>query len=372
MLQRQFDGSDELILLAKAEYIERRGLQGDQIDKRVLVVREKNHWHRQWFVLKTQRVLVGGIKIISLKSFREIEVTRLDEDVSGRYISLSIYGLISILCRKVLWRRQRDVENGLVIRNEMGLGYFHWMCETLVSLWAARNTFGEVRHTVILEAQAAKLPFIRESLDILGFRYRYSTRFSPVKCKTLIVGAPSAKTGNYREQDICAMSSEIKKRVLGNDKGIGCEGDVLRTFTCVYISRKKASRRRMRGEEELVQILKEIGVECVCLEDYRLIEQIRMFSSCSYLISQHGAGLTNMLWMERGTTVLELRREGDDTNNCYYSLASCCYIDYRCQILKSCDGDSHNSDLALSSNDIESIRKEILDSEASYLHKDRR
>jgi capsular polysaccharide biosynthesis protein len=49
---------------------------------------------------------------------------------------------------------------------------------------------------------------------------------------------------------------------------------------------------------------------------------------CSSLISLHGAGLSNMLFMKQGSIVLELRMKGDQQNLCYYSLASALSINY--------------------------------------------
>jgi capsular polysaccharide biosynthesis protein len=40
------------------------------------------------------------------------------------------------------------------------------------------------------------------------------------------------------------------------------------------------------------------------------------------MIALHGAGLTNMMFMPKGSIVYELRFENDFQNNCYYTLSS--------------------------------------------------
>ena len=60
-----------------------------------------------------------------------------------------------------------------------------------------------------------------------------------------------------------------------------------------------------------------------------------------YLISNHGAGLTNMLFMKAGGNVLELRHRGDKHNNCYFSLASTLRLNYYYQL---CDSENNIED----------------------------
>ena len=65
-----------------------------------------------------------------------------------------------------------------------------------------------------------------------------------------------------------------------------------------------------------------------------------MMLNAKYLISNHGAGLTNMLFMQAGTSVLELRRENDGHNNCYFAQASALNLKYYYQLCKSENDDT--------------------------------
>src|SRR5688500_19312228 len=49
-------------------------------------------------------------------------------------------------------------------------------------------------------------------------------------------------------------------------------------------------------------------------------EQVKLLSRARYVVSNHGAGLTNMLFMRDDTKVLELRHRSDYINNCYFIL----------------------------------------------------
>ena len=59
------------------------------------------------------------------------------------------------------------------------------------------------------------------------------------------------------------------------------------------------------------------------------------------LVSNHGAGLSNMLFMAPGGSVLELRKRGDAHNNCYFALASALNLKYYYQL---CDPENPNQD----------------------------
>jgi capsular polysaccharide biosynthesis protein len=44
----------------------------------------------------------------------------------------------------------------------------------------------------------------------------------------------------------------------------------------------------------------------VTLEELDFAEQVRLFASAVLVVGQHGAGLGNSLWMQPGSTVIEL------------------------------------------------------------------
>lgn len=74
----------------------------------------------------------------------------------------------------------------------------------------------------------------------------------------------------------------------------------------LYVSRNKASFRRLVNEQELLGILEDLGFENVFLEDYTVAEQAKLFSEASCVVAPHGAGLTNIVFCQEGTKVIEL------------------------------------------------------------------
>jgi capsular polysaccharide biosynthesis protein len=99
-------------------------------------------------------------------------------------------------------------------------------------------------------------------------------------------------------------------------------------FRKVYISRARAARRRVSNEAELRQHLEAQGFETIYLEGMPFAEQVRLLSETATLIANHGAGLTNLMFMQPGTRVTEIRLQGDTHNNCYFSLARAVGVEY--------------------------------------------
>lgn len=74
----------------------------------------------------------------------------------------------------------------------------------------------------------------------------------------------------------------------------------------IYISRSKCSYRRVINEENVREILSGFGFVSVLLESMNLDEQIALFARAKVIVSPHGSGLTNIMFCEPGTKVIEL------------------------------------------------------------------
>ena len=78
----------------------------------------------------------------------------------------------------------------------------------------------------------------------------------------------------------------------------------------------------------MIEVLRAFNFRIVRTEDYSFAEQVRLAAGARYLVSNHGAGLTNILFMRPGSSVLELRHATDCINNCYFTLASALNLKY--------------------------------------------
>jgi capsular polysaccharide biosynthesis protein len=197
------------------------------------------------------------------------------------------------------------------------INYFHWFTDTLTRLLLLNDD--EVKKSVIVIPTNFNTPVFKESLSILGFNLIKTIELDEVWfAKDIIVPPYTAATGYFHPQMIKSLSlkfRDFKVDDLGFPKRI-------------YISRKKADKRKILNEDSLLPLLENEGFASVCFEDFSLHEQIAIMRNCTHLISIHGAGLTNMLFMPKGANVLEIRKTGEKDLNCYFLMASALDLNY--------------------------------------------
>jgi capsular polysaccharide biosynthesis protein len=74
----------------------------------------------------------------------------------------------------------------------------------------------------------------------------------------------------------------------------------------LYISRAAARFRRLLNEDELFSQLQEFGFERIHCEALTAREQRELFRAAELIIGPHGAALTNLVFCEPGTRIVEL------------------------------------------------------------------
>jgi capsular polysaccharide biosynthesis protein len=166
-----------------------------------------------------------------------------------------------------------------------------------------------------------------------------------VECRSLLMPTHTAPSGHFRDEVLQGVRTALLS-ALGDSGG----GD-----DRLYISRRLAGRRRVVNEEELVRVLRNFRFEIVCAEDLSFADQVRLFSRARYLAANHGAGLTNMLFMKDNGSVLELRHVSDYVNNCYFILASALKLKYYYQLCRAESdlADPHTADVLATPAELE-------------------
>ena len=94
----------------------------------------------------------------------------------------------------------------------------------------------------------------------------------------------------------------------------------------IYISRKNSSRSPS-NESEIERLFESYGFEILILEKMSLAEQIQAISSSTLIAGIHGAGLTNAVWLSKGSRVLDIVNENYWTE-CFHRLCSLCEVEY--------------------------------------------
>ncbi len=246
--------------------------------------------------------------------------------------------VITFLARNYFFHRTRRIEQEAVwITDTWSAGYFHWLGDVLPKIWATRHLLND--RVLLLPHAYEEYEFVGSSLKAFDVQnIEFIAPHEVVKCRRLLLPTPIAPSGHFREEIIRGVRKQLLDYFTEPSTAPARK---------VYISRARAPKRRIANEAEVSAALRKFDFEIIHAEDLSFAEQVRLLSQTRYLVSNHGAGLTNMLFMPLGGSVLELRHKTDRVNNCYFTLASALDLKY---FYQTCDPvpdgeDAHTADL---------------------------
>jgi len=74
----------------------------------------------------------------------------------------------------------------------------------------------------------------------------------------------------------------------------------------IYIRREDASYRKVLNEADLIYELRKKGFDVINPHHFEILEQMKIFSNAKLIISPHGSNLTNIIFCKKGTKVVEI------------------------------------------------------------------
>ncbi len=202
-----------------------------------------------------------------------------------------------------------DPENLIVLDNDdtyllihhPWYNYYHWLCECIFRLLLVKNDLSKM--TLLLPDYYGQTDFIMGSLEPFTFK---DILFIP-KNKSLYIKnlclpqiKPIVDSFDYGQlMEIRELYLQFVLQIKKININLGEK---------IYISREKASRKKVHNEEEIIPILKKYGFVIVNNEDYTFQEQVSIYSNVKCLASIHGSGLTSMLFMKKDSSIFEMHK----------------------------------------------------------------
>jgi capsular polysaccharide biosynthesis protein len=95
----------------------------------------------------------------------------------------------------------------------------------------------------------------------------------------------------------------------------------------ILVSRSDSHHRKVVNEEELYKKLKPLGFSRVSLTGMTFQEQIDIFSHAEVIMGIHGAGLSNIVFSNPGTKLIEIF-PSSYVNSCFRVVALHCKMKY--------------------------------------------
>lgn len=178
--------------------------------------------------------------------------------------------------------------------------YYHWLVEEVPMLLRALERNPEV--------------------IVLAFRDSITDRHRAIERALGISITPSEKTVRLADHVLPGRASDSwfihpRDAELLFDLGKKVTATNVDAPTNIYVSRRNAARS-LPNEVELESQLRSRGFHIVHPERIPWSEQIALFKKATTVVAPHGAGLSNLVFSEPGTRVIELTN-GRHYNRCF-------------------------------------------------------
>lgn len=198
--------------------------------------------------------------------------------------------------KRMSTRRVRLHESDvLLLHNHWSAGYYHWLAEVLLKVqFIEPSSF-----SVVLPESYPR--FADESFALFPWRQilKVPAGMSVVAKRLTVVGNPPTSGHN----------AVHFKRLSDTLRGLSCAPE--RGTHRLFLRRPRTAMRFISNEDEVLAALGEYGFVGVDAATLTFTEQVRLFAGCQFLVAAHGAGLTNLIFMATGGSLLELYRELD-------------------------------------------------------------
>lgn len=198
--------------------------------------------------------------------------------------------------------------------------YFHWLFDILPRihlLELAKIHLDKIDYFLVDN----RTNFQRETLNILNIPSEKIIKLSfptHIQADKLIVpsfpGAiawmPLWSCDFLREK---ILGNKLKEKVINNRR--------------IYISRNKCNNRRLINEDEIIEFLQGYNFEVVTLENLSVKQQAELMYEAEIVISPHGSGLSNLVFCQRNTKVIEIFAT-NYVYPCYWLVSNLVKLDY--------------------------------------------
>jgi hypothetical protein len=200
-------------------------------------------------------------------------------------------------------------------------GYFHWITDVLPRLWMAKACLPGA-YFALPDYFLSKWPFIQDLLSLLDIpktlrlvnnrKYKLEKLILPTRAGNPFFLQPVPVQGGVwwlKQKALASSNLDLGKRI--------------------YISRNKAGYRKVLNEAELLPVLVKYGFRVLCLEDYKLADQISICNNADVMLGLHGAGLSNLVFMQPRSKLIEIRpNRVYNMYTCFFTLSSNFDISY--------------------------------------------
>lgn len=214
------------------------------------------------------------------------------------------------------------------------VAYYHWMFDVLPRIELLRRSGIDLEAIDKFVFNDFEKPYQRETLKTLGIpeeKIASSDALPQIKADKLVVPCCPFYLGFRTHKWAC----DFLKREFLNGKKTERSPSV---SDRIYISRQQAKYRRLINEEEVINFLEKSGFNSLTLESMSVAEQALCLQNAKVVVAPHGSGLTNLVFSNPGTKVIELFSPRYVIDH-YWELSNVCGLEHYHLVGKMFDDD---------------------------------
>ncbi len=238
------------------------------------------------------------------------------------------------LARKMTWlplaqavkrgvQVSRAAEPHILFHCPFSDGYYHWLIEAIPRLLSLREHWGEYR---LIIPDGVPNPWFADWLQEISGGNCVVLRRGGLVARQVVFQHCGQRIDQFSPHAIQLLANYFTTRFGCADRPDGPRK--------VFISRARAGHRKLINEPQVLDCLTQRGFVSLILEEMSFADQVRAFAAADIVISIHGAGLANAVFMHPNTRLMELtqsprvdrtRWRGDESryllNPCFRGLA---------------------------------------------------
>lgn len=187
--------------------------------------------------------------------------------------------------------------------------YYHWLVDALPRLLMVKEELKKKNYSLLLPETCSK--FVLTTLTYFEINdITFIKKDSYFKAPNVLLPYYTVGSGWIHPDYVLKIRNHLLNKINSSSRS-----------ERIYVSRAKQKPRRIRNEQEVINVLLPLGFEVVFWEDLSFEEQVQKAKNAQLLVTSHGANVTNCMFMPDNSKVLEIIRN-DKPNFCYWALAS--------------------------------------------------
>ena len=223
---------------------------------------------------------------------------------------------LPIMRRLWLGRPRRVPGVSAMIGGTYAQSYYHWMFDLLPRLDLLSRSGLEFDRLIAPDS----LAYQRETLEAAGVpaegRVSYSDDTYLHLDRLLFPSVPG--TPGQSPPAVCEfLRGLFRAEITGQHQ-----------TRRLYLSRADTNRRKLANEDAIIAALEPFGFDSVTMTGRSVSEQARLFAQAEVIVAPHGGALTNLVFCQPATKVIELFPPGY-TPVCFWTIADAVGLDYR-------------------------------------------